>query len=977
MSSNDGPHPVQRLAFVLPSYGLDDFPSKLDESVAADLHAAWTCLWHPALIAHAGAIPEWKRADGTSLDVESALIICPKASEAKVDAPIRERLELHGCVWITSQQSRLQNLQKIAEAMSFPAGHLDITPMAQQLFALGYAFLQLQLLTRRLRYSSNLDQPLFVEQAIEAAKAAMRNDSPEFERWIQSAFDQLAQDRDHYYSQSAYLVDLTLLAKTTLGGSLDRQLRQAGPQNILASASLLRTLKSKSPENFELLRAANSEGTLDLVGGLEFDTPLAFQSASVFRRELARGEKGYSELGLKPPKVFSQFAAFMPADAPRQLKNHGMQGSILSAFSEGSYPEGRQAKITWEAADGTGIDSIAHHILDGSSANSFLAIGAKLGEQLDYHQVPTVVIAHWPGLRNDYWDDFQIVTKRTPALGIWKSVDEYFSTTQRPYHQDRLACSEFRPPSPIAGNATVEALSRANKDSNAIDAATTLEVMTEQIKAWLTKSRVAAKPPQPASVETANADGSPIAAVEPSQPVELAALDIHTVAAQVDRQLNPLFGLDVPESAVSSAPVSAVSDHLAKWTEAFREVLPRNRKSSEGPGLLIFNPYSGPMRCFLDGVQGAYTPSEASRIYASHSAGGTSSIVVDVPPLGIARVDLNTDSRGTKMRGPLLAQGDNLVNEFFEAHFHTERGYLKAIYLNGLRGNRASAMLTLGGLDAESHAAVRMQCDKFEIVETTPVTGRIRTTGKLIEGDRVVLDYRLDYVLWRGSRILEIQGSVSNVKLSKAKYLAWRWAWPTETSIFSTWHCGSRTSFGPLGGYTPTAIEVDDAEHRMLLLTSELPLQRKASDRFIDSIITFEDSGSRSFRLGIGVNCPRPYQASLEWSQPAITCSDNGYPLSVGNAAWFLQVNMPSVSVTPIDALLDEDHNVCGMRVQIHETEGKSGTAKVRCFRSIESADRVDYHGTSLGKLIAEDDGFSIAIRSNELSQVDIRWKRA
>jgi alpha-mannosidase len=976
MSSIDGPQPIQRLAFVLPSYGLDDFPTKLDEAIAADLHAAWTCLWHPALIAHAGAVPEWKRADGTALDIESALIMCPKAAESKVDAPIRERLELHNCVWVSSQQTRTENLASIAQAMAFP-GILEVTPMVQEMFALGYAFLQLHLLTRRLRYSSNLDQPLFVEQAIEAAKAAVNNDSAEFERWIQSAFDQLAQDRDHYYSQSAYLIDLTLIAKTTLGASLERQLGQSGPQNFLASASLMQTLKSKSPENFELLRAANAEGQLNLIGGLEMDTPLAFQTSSAFRRELARGEKTYLELGLKPPRVFSEYSSFIPADAPRQLKNHGMQGSILNAFSQGSYPEGRQAKITWEAADGTGIDTIAHHILDGASANSFLAIGAKLGEQLDYHQVPTVVIAHWPGLNNDCWDDFQNVSKRTPALGIWKSIDEYFLSTQRPYHQDRLACSEFRPPALPASNATIDTLAQANKSSNVVDAATTLEVLTCQIQAWLSESRKVSAPSAPTSSESEIANGSPSADNELVETTQLASLEINQVAAQVDRQLNSVFGLDVPEVMNSLSTNQSLSEHVAKWTEAFRTVLPRNRKEREERGLLIFNPHSGPVRCFIPGLQGNYSPSEASRIYASHTSGGSSSIVVDVPPLGIARVVPNGESRGTKGRGTLLAQTDNLVNEFFESHIHSERGYLKAIYLNGLRGNRASGMLTLGGLNAEVQSTVRMQCDKLEILETTPVTGRIRTTGKLLENDRVVLDYRLDYVLWRGSRILEIHGSVSNVQLSNAKYLAWRWAWPTETSIFSTWHCGSRTGFGSLGGYTPMAIEVDDAENKLLLLTSELPLQRKVTERFIDSIISFEDLASRSFRLGIGVNCPRPYQASLEWSQPAMVCSDDGFPLSVGNAAWFLQVNMPSVMVNPIDSLLDSGHNVCGMRVQIHETEGKTGTARVRCFRAIESADRVDFQGTSLGKLIAEDDGFSIAIRSNELSQVDIRWKRA
>ncbi len=82
-------------------------------------------------------------------------------------------------------------------------------------------------MTRQLRYSSNLDELLFADQALQAAMAAIEGDSETANRLLQSCFDQLGQERDHYYSLDVNLIDVTLLAPTTLGASLKSSSRKA------------------------------------------------------------------------------------------------------------------------------------------------------------------------------------------------------------------------------------------------------------------------------------------------------------------------------------------------------------------------------------------------------------------------------------------------------------------------------------------------------------------------------------------------------------------------------------------------------------------------------------------------------------------------------------------------------------------------------------------------------------------------------
>ena len=255
---------LKRSIFVVPTSSLEDLPNRMGHELALDFLNAWTSQWDPRLLVALGTLPEWKKADGSSLDLEHSLILCPQVSKSKLDQPLRERLDLGQCLLVdTEARPRTDLVKSLLASINFldaapdnvtsdiEPSTIDSTKAAPLLlddfYALGYAVLQIQILARKLRYSWNIDWIMFTEQTLAAAKASIAGDADETERWLQTCFDSLSQERDRYCSQQAYLIDVVLLATTTLGASLDRQLVSDHPTSLLASSRLLKSLKESNP----------------------------------------------------------------------------------------------------------------------------------------------------------------------------------------------------------------------------------------------------------------------------------------------------------------------------------------------------------------------------------------------------------------------------------------------------------------------------------------------------------------------------------------------------------------------------------------------------------------------------------------------------------------------------------------------------------------------------------------------------------
>lgn len=288
---------LSRCSLLLPGYHLEDFPTHLVGDRAAELLSAWTALWHPALLAMTGQMPTWYPAatppDPDTLD--GVLVVAPQLSRERLPTGWVERFaETHSRnpPLLEATPRRRDTVRPILEAASVDPNAVD-PDLVGDFFALGYAFLQVELLTRVMRHTTLLSTEKFAEVAVTAARSAMAGDSATTKDQIAQALDLLADARNHYYSVDYYLLDVTLVAPTTMGEALRAKLAEGSPTSLLASGALIEQMAAEHPDTLAELRRAIDRGTACVIGGQRDSSAPGFRSPEAMLAEFIAGEEIY------------------------------------------------------------------------------------------------------------------------------------------------------------------------------------------------------------------------------------------------------------------------------------------------------------------------------------------------------------------------------------------------------------------------------------------------------------------------------------------------------------------------------------------------------------------------------------------------------------------------------------------------------------------------------------------------------------
>src|SRR5690606_6599917 len=199
--------------------------------------AAWSALWRPELIAAAGQLPRWARVDYPPDVLANRLVVVPTVAQPQLPTGFAQRAKEEGACLIRKSIDRDEIVAQALASLDDDIARVN-DDLAADFLALGYCYLQVELLTRQMRYSSNLDQVHFGNQTVAAAVAAVSSDEATAREKLATCFDVHAEERDHYYPVDAYLLDLTMLAPTTLGPLFRKQLATPLLGSVLASAEL-------------------------------------------------------------------------------------------------------------------------------------------------------------------------------------------------------------------------------------------------------------------------------------------------------------------------------------------------------------------------------------------------------------------------------------------------------------------------------------------------------------------------------------------------------------------------------------------------------------------------------------------------------------------------------------------------------------------------------------------------------------------
>ena len=840
-------------------------------------------------------------------------------------------------------------------------GKLDCRLVAD-FFALGFCHLQVELLTRQLRYMSNLDDVQFQKEVTAAAEDALADKGDSAREHLRAAFDLLTEAREYFYPVEAHLLDLTLVAPTTIGASLRAELASEGPTNLLVSGQTIQQMALREPATLAALKEAIQQGKAAIVGG-EFDEhELPLLGPEAILAQFERGSNSYERYLDRRPEVFGRRRFGLSPVLPQIVRRLGFSGVLHFTLDDGRFPTGNQSKIRWQGLDATSVGALGRLPVDASRHECFLRLPERLGDAMDLDHTATAVFAHWPGQASPWYRDLRRMADYSPALGRFLLVTDYFQTTEHSGQTVRYKADQYRSP-------------------------------------YLSQA-VAAKRPDPISSWVRYYRRRAAAETEAALCTLAELVDGGRPHSPPDENLL----LAVEDSRTGERDSHAgLDDRLAGRLEValgrLAAALPRQDRPPK-TGYLLANPSSFARRVCLD-VSNLDSPPDASApVERVGDWGGRNHAVVEVPPMGFAWIGAGTQAppqaeklpepkRRKKKKGqtpPPMAEENRLRNEFFEVLFDPTTGAIRAVHDYSRRGNRLAQQIAFrfprgthtsrggfGGGDSEMAYSV-MAADELSIISDGPLVGQMRSRGRLLdrEGRRLARFVQTTRVE-RGSRVLEMDIELDIEREPGDRpwdsYYAARFAWGDATADFLR---GVGLTSQPSDAAqieAPYFAEVRAEKGQTTILTGGLPYHRRLGLRKLDTLLVVRGETARRFRLGIGVNLRHPAPAAIDFLSPRPVLAEKSPPPEP-RFGWLFHVDSKSVVATHW-APLFSGGRVSGFRARLLETEGRRCQVRLRAFRSLESAARTDFTGDHPEPLSVDGDRITIDVDPNGWVQLE------
>ncbi len=932
---------------LLPAATLEDFPSDMSDYDGRSLLAAWTLLWHPSLLAECGQLPAWYRADAPPDSLENRLFTVPEPSQSWLPDGLAVRAaDCPSCRWITgaSRAEMLGQLpfDRLPQAPTEPVESQGRTVQVEDFFAAGYAFLQIQVMTRRLRYTSNIDEIHLQNRAVAAAQAFIDGDADAAADALHDVFDCLAEERDHYFSSDPHLIDLILTSPSTLerllelidgpeflsriaapketsdsGVGAESETQQKGqgshgpssglssstklatPRNLLIDGEVASAISNLDTARTARLKQLLASGAIGWAGGGPpasacLDTMTYAQAESVFEsfhRQTA------DALGSAPP-VYGRFSGATPSDLTATLVRLGYCGMIPIDFAGGS-GYGDEAKVILQAA-GSQLEALTAKPIDASKDASFLTLGTRLGESIDSGEIATALLAHWPGQTCDAFEDLKRVATWSLCLGRFWSLADYFQKGEHPYHHGTANSS-----SPRSAELLSSLVSAGTADPLSQSASAFRQALLEEQRAMLASMRELVVGPSRSQASQGKVAGQSESPLGDDPSVELASA----------------IGAPVCEAESQSRSTLLINSHSIGCRQTVR-------------------------------LAGAL-PGKSDHLFAASMESGQAVATVDIPGCGfvLIRGEAGRGAKGPGIGGRIrekllggpraIAEPGHLQNEFMEVALSDESGGVSGVYSGAIRGNRFSFRLV--HVSASGDEAV-MHCDRMEVIHSTPSQGCIEATGTIRAGsgpdDTVLAAYKLRYTLQRGSRFLQVDGEIDPASPVVGSpwnhHYAARVAVASETPICrtlirdKTHRATSRRMVAPLG------VVIDEAERQTLVCGSGLAFHRRVGDRFLDTLLLVQGERESAFTIHYGFDVSSPVAAARARIAPPLALSVQPAE-NTPDIGWMLHASPKDLFVSRMDVETRSDGRLAAV-LRIIQTKPQSCKVKLRFFRNVELA---------------------------------------
>ena len=886
-----------RVLLLLSCHSLEDFPTWHQGTNADQLLTYWTAPWHPSLLAATGEAPRWRSFDhydlSSELDVSgSVVVLCPDFTLASLSDDLRQSIDSHpGVTLIHESLDRLQLAERVHQQLNAQEGKRPDPELVGDFFSLGYAYLQVELQTRHMHYSSHLDMDRFEKELYQAASAATGGDPDSARRCLEACFQLLAAERDQYYPVTAHILDIQLVAHATDATQLERIAERADSRsavNLWMSGDVVEYHARNHPGLIATLRShLSGDGNgLSLLGGEYADTAPPIESREMVLRNFRRADASYKRWLEKSPSVFFRRRFGLTGMLPDLLFRMGFAGAIHATLDDGRFPQCSQARTAWQVEMSELIEAVGCLPLDASLPETYLQFASRMGQSMEMDYVATICLVHWAGSTNPWYEDLVRTSRYGSVLGEFSSLDNYFKESDSNSRTDHFEAEEYR--SPYLQQAAEQ--QRLNPISH-------LAERWKRVARW---QRIASL----ACWAIVLGDGGP------SRPA-------HQEFEQSQRRLNDLI-LDeyakLPEGNELPAAEQQIMELLADSLSV----------ASQGEGgKLVINAESGNLRLPIRSA----TRLESTRIYCQSGEPPNVDIHVDVPATGF--VWLSNQEGQDNGVGDLIVEGLMLRNEFVSAEIDERTGALAVLEDYRTRGNRLAQRLVREG--AECLSPGRMNCDTIRTIVSSRSSGVVESSGQLVDPDGACLaEFRQRFSLSRGSRVLrlklQIRPEVPPTGNPWQNYYACRWALPrSDFQLVRSLH-GVRYETAAPRCECPEYFEIVQPQRRTTILTGGVMYHRRRDERMLDSLLIVTGETSQEFEFAAGVDLVQPLVSACSWFLPTLEVESGNAPLAT--EGWLFHVDCRHVVATGWEPILESDH-CSGFRVRLLETSGRNGGREI------------------------------------------------
>ena len=415
-----------QITLAIPGDTLWDVPRDLDDQTAGNLLATWTALWDPGLLVHTRSVPQAKPVEAVLRGNRdpSELVLVPSIAQASNDSVIPVDPLV---VCADSSVARGEVIAGLSKSLDLdhPLG----TELAADFYAFGFAYLQIELLTRSMHYEPQVVQDSLRDALLAAADAALAGDENSLSTHLEKAYDQLMQSRNHYYPIDFYLIDLMLTAPSVAGPELAEACRESRSSNVLLTGDTLQFMADHQADSLAALRDAWEDQRLTVCGGSQTDAPLKEYMPEELLANLRGGAATIDRHLGRRPTVFAHPCGPMAPLVPGVLYKLGYRGAVMADFAGGKVPNRHSTRATWTGLDNAAIEGLFAEPIDAGSHAAMFGLAKKVQHAMNYDLAASLLLVGWPGHRTEWHADLMNVAKSSPILGRPITLDEYFDIT--------------------------------------------------------------------------------------------------------------------------------------------------------------------------------------------------------------------------------------------------------------------------------------------------------------------------------------------------------------------------------------------------------------------------------------------------------------------------------------------------------------------------------------------------------------------